>query len=329
MQPILNRLAALCAAFFLCAAPAGAASTWPSGPIRLVVPYGAGGSLDVIARVLATGLTAELGRGVIVENAPGGDGTVGVHRTLLARPDGYTFLVAISSNVTLPPLINASVDYHVSDLAAVAKVGTSGIVLAGRPDLKANTLPELAALSKTVKGGLTYGTLGVGSMQHLSMLGVSTQAGIDALLVPYNAAAQIASDVMGGHLDLISAGLPSLVPLIQQGKLKAYAVMSHDRDIGDPDIPALGEIPGLENLNFDLWTGVFAPKKTPQPIVQAMNQAIAKVLAKQEVIEQYRSLGVKTAQPMTPEAFSDFVLSDEKQMRELVEKAGIGRDSAK
>jgi tripartite-type tricarboxylate transporter receptor subunit TctC len=155
------------------------------------------------------------------------------------------------------------------------------------------------------------------------MLAVSARAGIHGLHVPYNAAAQIATDVIGEHIDLVVAGLPSLLPLVQHGKLKAFAVMSHDRDIGDMDIPSLGDTPGMQGLDFGLWTGVFAPKKTPKAILDQANHAFAQALQDPALIRTYRTMGVKVADPITPEKFSAFVNEDLIRLKATVKQEGI------
>ncbi|WP_447917978.1 Bug family tripartite tricarboxylate transporter substrate binding protein [Achromobacter aegrifaciens] len=305
---------------------AESAAGYPARPIRLVVSYGAGGSLDAMTRSLGQELGKELGQSAVVENFAGAGGTIGVKRVIAAAPDGYTLLMGITSDVALAPLTNETANYRSSDLLPIANIGTSGIVLIGRPDLQADNLAELLQLAKAQPGRLTYATSGSGSMQHVAMEDLKSRAGIDVQLIPYKSASNIVTDVLGGHVDLAVIGLPAVLPLIAQKKVKAYAVMSGKRDLGDKSIPAAGETPGLEGMDFALWTGMFAPKGTPAEIVEKMHVAVAKALTQPRVVEQFSKMGVEIAAPHSVAEFDAYVQNSQRQLQESVARVKIGLD---
>lgn len=315
--------ATACAVLGLAAAPAQAADAFPSQPIRLIVPYAPGGSLDAIARPLANELGARLGQSIIVENIAGASGTIGAARVVKARPDGHTLLLGITSNVALSPLVDSKVPYKTTDLAPVAKVGTSGLVLVARPDLPVSSMSDLIALAKRSPGKLSYGVPGSGSLYHLAMEDLNSTAGIDITLVPYSGAGQVGNDVMGSHLDLGLVGLPAFIPLIDSKKLKALAVMSKTRDIGAPDIPSASETGSLAQLDFSIWTGVFAPKDTPESIKATLHDAIVVVLADPDVKAQYARIGVAVAGPLSPSAYAEEIRQESVKLDAIARQNNI------
>lgn len=304
-------------------AQANNAATYPQRLVRLVVSYGAGGSLDAITRLLSQELGKELKQSFVVENIAGAGGVIGVKHVIGAAPDGYTLLMGITSDVALAPLTNIAAKYQVSDLAPVANIGTSGIVLIGRPDLPANNLAELIQLAKTQPGKLSYGTSGTGSLPHVAMENIKALAGIDIGFVPYKSASAITTDVLGGHIDLAIVGLPALLPMIQQKKVKALAVMSKKRDPGDKAIPSASETPGLQNIDFAFWTGMFAPKGTPSAIVGKMHDSVLTALKQPAVIEQFNKMGVELAPAQSVAEFDAYVKNSQRQLQEAVKRGKI------
>lgn len=302
---------------------AAQADGYPARPVRLIVPYGAGGSLDVMARLLANEMAKGLGQSVVVENVAGAGGTLGFKRVLSAPADGYTLLVGITSEVALAPTTNPSARYKATDLEAIAKLGTSGIVLIGRQDLAADSLQALLDLARAQPGKLRYATSGTGSLQHLAMEMAKLAAGVDIPFIPYKSASQITTDLVGGHIDLAIVGLPGVLPLIREGKVKAYGVVSRRRDIGNKAIPAFAETPALQSIDFHLWTGVFAPRGTPLGVVQKLHGAIAAALKQPEIARRYAELGVELAAPMSSSQFAQYVASQERDLRAAVEQSGI------
>ncbi|WPH17248.1 Bug family tripartite tricarboxylate transporter substrate binding protein [Variovorax paradoxus] len=329
----LSRIAALTIAAGLAAAgsaPAlaqGDAASYPNRPVRLIVSYGAGGSLDAMTRLLGQELGKVLGQSFVIENIAGAGGTIGVKRVIGAAPDGYTLLMGITSDVALAPLTNATARYQIADLTPVTNIGTSGIVLIGRPDLPANNLAELIQLARARPGQISYGTSGSGSLPHVAMENIKARAGLDIPLVPYKSASNITTDVLGGHIDLAIVGLPALLPMIEQKKVKALAVLSKKRDLGNKAIPSAGETPGLQDIDFAFWTGMFAPKGTPPAIVAKMHEAVAAVLKQPAVVEQFAKMGVEIAPPHSVKDFEAYVQNSQRQLREAVKRGRISASS--
>ncbi|WP_372387421.1 Bug family tripartite tricarboxylate transporter substrate binding protein [Xanthomonas axonopodis] len=302
---------------------AAAEANFPTKPVKLVVSYGAGGSLDVMARLLGTELAKVLGQPVVVENVAGASGTIGVKKVLGSAPDGYTLLLGITSEVALAPSTLPTAKYTSTDLQAVASVGTSGLVLVGNPKLKATNLAELIALSRSQPSGLHYGTSGAGSLQHLAIETLKQQADAHFVFVPYKSAAQVTTDVIGGTIDLAIVGLPAVQPFIANGKLKGFSVMSRQRDIGNQNIPSASELPALKDFNFTLWTGLFAPKGTPPEIVEKLHASTLQALEQPTLRQAYGEMGVAISPAMSSAEFSAYVSAEENNLKSAFDKSGI------
>ena len=290
----------------------------------MIVSYGAGGSLDVIARPLAAALGEELGQTpFMVVNIPGASGTIGVKKARDAAPDGYTLLIGTASEVVLAPMTVKGAGYQASDLTAIGKIATSGIVIAARPGLNVNSLEGLIALARSKPGNLSYGVPGAGSFHEVAMASLMRKAGIKLTMIPYTSSAKVSTDVVGGHVDIAVVGLPAVLPLIEAGQMKALAVMGRDRDIGNPAIPAVRETKGFEDFNFDLWTGVFAPRGIPPAIKASLQKAVTKLLEQPALRKQYAKLGITTAEPRPSIDFDRYVKAEEAKLKEAVTAGGI------
>lgn len=302
------------AAGLLTTAPASASTDYPQRPIRMVIPFPPGGSLDPIGRIMSEELSKALGQSVIVENVAGAGGTLGSARVATSAPDGYTVLVGITSNMSLAPLVMPGVRYTSDNFDAISLLGTSGLVLLARPDLPANNLAEVIALARAQPDTLSYGVPGAGSLYHLVMETLLQRTDSRITSIPYKGAGQASVDLIGGQIDLALLGLPAMLNFIDSKRLKPIAVMSGKRDIGNESIPTAAETPGLENIDYTIWTGIFTPKGTPEPIRAKLHDAISTILARPDVIKQYRDMGVAVAEPMTMEAFGKFVQSENEKL---------------
>lgn len=286
---------------------AHAQSSYPARPIKLIVPYAAGGSVDAFARVVAPGLEANLKQPVIIENIAGAGGSLGVNRVVKAPPDGYTILMGIVSDVVLAPLTESAVTYTYADLDPIGPLGTSGLALVAKPSLGINNLSSMIAYARANPGKLSYGATGAGSLPALAMESLKARTGVDMAFIPYASASKIALDVMGGHLDIGVSGLPALIEHIKSGKVAAVGVMSKDRDVGAPEMVSAGETRELQDMDFYFWTGLFAPKGTPQDATAKVNAAFAEVLKDGKVQARFKEYGVKLIEPMSPAQFGRFV----------------------
>ena len=308
-----------------CVSAAQAQAPWPSAkPITLIVPFTAGGSTDGIARLLGQKLGERLGKSIVIENAAGGGGTIGVAKATLAAPDGYTLVLGVDSPIAIANLINpAAVKYDaLKDLAPVGLINTAPMVLMARPDLPANNFTELLALARAEPGKLTYATSGIGTVLHLAMETITHQANIDLLHVPYRGGAQVITDLMGGQIDLAMLVSGSSIPAVLGKKVKGIVMTDDKRLPSLPDVPTLAETPGFENFKMISWTGLFAPAGTPPNIVARLNQELNQVLQASDVQAQLATQGALPGGGSAQD-FAEFVKSEQSRYEQIVKMANI------
>ncbi|MFA5912297.1 MAG: tripartite tricarboxylate transporter substrate binding protein [Burkholderiales bacterium] len=305
--------------FSMQAAVPAFADTWPSRPIKLIVPYPPGGSTDVTARLIADKLRAQLGQPVVVENKPGAGANIGADFVAKSPADGYTFLMATSTHVTNMSLYrNLPYDF-VHDLAPVAQTAFIPNVLVITPKIPVSTLAEFIAYVKDPKNTVNYGSAGNGSSQHLSAALFNSMAGGHMFHVPYKGGAPATADLIGGQIQVYFGPLVEVISYIKAGKIKALGITTKKRSPLLPDVPTIGEqLPGYE---VALWNGVLAPAKTPAEIVDKMNHAIVAVLHEPEIKTRLAEQG---SEPVgnTPEEFKHFIASEVGKWKELVKISG-------
>ena len=298
--------------------PLSASAQYPERPIKLIIPYAPGGTVDTFARVIGPALGARLGQPIVIDNIQGaGQVPIGIARLANAAPDGYTIGLGIVSDVVLAPLTDNTAAYTYRDLEAIAPLGTSGAGVVSKPSLGFKSLSDMIAYAKANPGKLSYGATGAGSLPALAMDALKRQARIDMAYVPYQSASKIALDVMGGHLDIAVSGLPALLEHIKSGKVSGIGVLSEEHDPGAPELPAAGDTPELKGINCIFWTGVFAPKGTPAAIVNRVNAAFADVMRDEKVRARFRDFGVKISEPMSPANYAKFVAASHAQWEAL------------
>jgi tripartite-type tricarboxylate transporter receptor subunit TctC len=268
-------------ALTMAAAACGAqAQDWPNKPVRVVVPFAAGGSTDVAARLVAEYLSRAFGQQVYVENRTGANGVIGIEAVAKSDPDGYTLLVAPDAIASNPHVYK--VNYALKDLTPVVQLSRQPIVLAAHPSLGVNTMAELIALARK-QPGIRYGTgSGVGSAQHMVVQWFAQLAGVELEQVPYRGGGQAINDLIAGHVQLGALGSTPLIPHYKAGKLLLLAQTTEARSQSLPDIPTFQES-GIKGLVLDQWLGVFVPAGTPGPIVARLNGEIGKALADQAI----------------------------------------------
>lgn len=300
-----------------------AQAAFPERPIHLVVGYTPGGSNDIVARIIAQPLGEALGTTVIVENRAGAAGAIGADYVAKAAPDGSTLLVASASPVVITPHTLPKIPFNtLTDFAPVNTVGLTPEAIAVGPKLKVTSLKELLALAR--KQTVTLSSSGNGGLPHLT-IELLTQASQGKILhVPYKGAAPAISDTMAGHVDGIVMDLPPLFSLIQEGRLKALAVTSAKRFDLLPQLPtAQEELPGFTVTN---WMGVFAPAKTPKAVVDRLDAALKKVVAREDVKAQLLKNAVVPSVMATPDAFQRFVAEEFHRWGKLVDDKKIRSD---
>jgi tripartite-type tricarboxylate transporter receptor subunit TctC len=265
---------------------ATAAKSWPSRAIHLIVPFPAGSSPDLIARILTERLAPALGQPVIVENRPGAGGNLGTALVAKAAPDGYTIGLSIPGPLAVNTVLYRKMEYDpFQDLAPVSLVGASPNVLVVDPKLKVNSVKEFVALAKSQPGKLSYGSVGNGSASHLTMELFKEAAGIELVHVPYPGSPQVNTAILGGQ---VAAGFvvpATAMPLVQAGKLKALATTTSVRSIVLPEYPTLAEA-GYPDVVSTAWNAVVAPAKTPQPIVERLNRELVAILRSEDAREK-------------------------------------------
>jgi tripartite-type tricarboxylate transporter receptor subunit TctC len=299
------------------------AGTWPERPITLIVPFAAGGSTDVTARLLAEKLGAELGQTIIVDNRPGAGSNLGSAIAAKSAPDGYTLLLATSTlaaNVSLYKRMGFDLQ---KDLTPISQLTRIPNVLTINNNVPAKTVPEFIAYARSSKGAVNYGSSGNGASQHLAAELFKKMAKVEMTHVPYRGGALANNDLIGGQIQVVFAPLVEVLPYIQAGTLRALAVTTKDRIPLLPDLPTMNEtMPGFEVV---LWNGLFAPTGTPQAIVDRLAAATQKVMMDAGLQKQVSEQG-STVVANSPGEFKPFLSAEIQKWGELVKLSGASLD---
>ncbi|HLU14810.1 MAG TPA: tripartite tricarboxylate transporter substrate binding protein [Burkholderiaceae bacterium] len=270
---------------------AAAAEDWPSRDIKIIVPFGAGGASDGVARALGQRLSESLGQSVVVENRTGAGGSIGVGVVARSKPDGYTFLLGSTSEIVQYPLIYPNANYDVqTDLTTISSVSSSPLVLIANSELEVDTLSELVAKSKATPHGLVYGSAGIGASTHLAVELLMSAGDFEMRHIPYRGSANIVSDVVAGTLHTAMPTLSAIKPFATDERLKLIAVSSADSTPLLPGVPGMAEA-GLEDFDVALWTGLFAPAGVDAEIVEKMHAAVQDALQSSELQQAFSNLG--------------------------------------
>ena len=320
---ILNHFAAgYCAAIFSVAC-AFAQAAYPDKPIHLIVPYPPGGPADTMGRAFGSKLSVALGQPVIVENRPGAGGGVGSAAVAKSAPDGYTLLVGSAGTHAINPAVYANLPYDpLKDFAPVTQLATSGLVLVVTPKLPAKNVKELIELAKAKPGEITFGSPGNGSSPHLAGELLASMSGVRMQHVPYKGSAPALIDVIGGRINFMIDALPTLLPQIKAGTVRAIAWSGPARSKLIPEVPTLAES-GVPGYQVVVWFGLFAPAGTPRDVVNRLNAETGKILKLPEVKEILSGYDLT---PSTPEQFAATIKSDIAAWAKLVKESGAHVD---
>lgn len=305
----------------LSGAAGAAAQDWPQRPVRLIVPYAAGGGTDIVARVLAQKLGEKFKQSFIVEDKPGASGMIGAQYVAKGPPDSYTFLVASPAEVALNQNLFTNMTYDpAADLAPITLLAWTPLVFAAHPDLPASTPAELIKLARAER--VNFSSPGIGSSHHLAGEYFNLIEATKLVHVPYRGAAPAVTDAVAGQVKLTISGMPPVVPFLKASKLKAIAVTSKRRSPAFPDVPALAETPGLESFDFTNWFGLLARAGTPQPVLDKLAAACAEILKDPKVREV---LQTQAAVPVgdTPAEFRDFMREESAKYARIVKLTGV------
>lgn len=305
------------------ALPAQAAEDdYPNRTVKIIVPFAAGGSTDVVARILAEKLAVELKQSFVVDNRAGASGNIGAELVAKSPADGYTLLMGTTGVLSINGHLYKSLSYDPDkDFTPVSYTSLITNILVVNPDVPARTVPELVRLAKSKPGSLTFASSGSGSSTHLSGELFKSLAGVDILHVPYRGSSQALIDVISGQVTMLFDNAPSAIPFIQQGKLRAVAVTSKRRLPNLPDVPTIEEsgVAGYESLS---WSGIVAPAATPGPVIAKLNAAIERILKMEEVKQRFAAMGVEPVGGM-PEVFARHVRVESDKWGKLIKAANI------
>ena len=300
------------------------AETYPARQITLIVPFAAGGSNDMVARVIGKKLSEVWGQPVVIDNRPGAGGVIGSAAAAGAAPDGYTLLL-VSSTFTINPAIKKSIPFDtIKDFTPVAFIARSPLLLTTSNKLEVKSAKDLLALARHKPGQITYASAGPGSINQIAAELIALSAGVKVMHVPYKGGAPALNDLIGGHVDMYVSSLPQVLQLAKDGQTRALAVTSAKRTPQLPDVPTLAES-GLEGFELSSWWGIVGPAGLPANIVNALNAEIGKMLALPELAAILANEGAE-AESMTPQAFGELMREETRRWTKVAHEANISID---
>ncbi|MGB6104968.1 MAG: tripartite tricarboxylate transporter substrate binding protein [Pusillimonas sp.] len=312
----------LTSALTLAGVSAQAADAWPAQPIRLVVPFAAGGGVDNVARALAAQLSEELSETVVVENRLGAGGMIATDHVARSAPDGYTLLMATQTTLAVAPILASTPGFDPKTaFAGAGLVASSPMLLVANPQFAPRNVGQLIDLAKRDPGQVNFASGGIGSSPHMAGEMLALQTGIKLTHIAYKGEQPALTDVMGNHVPIMFSNLPAALPLVQAGKLHALAISSAQRSAVVPDLPTIAEsgVPGFDAVT---WFGVVAPKGTPQEIVQQLGQAIKQSVANPQLRQKLEGQGL-TVQPLEPAEFDTYIAAEYDKWERVIKDANI------
>jgi tripartite-type tricarboxylate transporter receptor subunit TctC len=320
MRRVRPWLLAIAGLMGLVAGPAAAQQDYPNRPIRLIIPFPAGGSNDIVGRAIATQMGERLGKQIVVDNRTGAGGVIGSELASKATPDGYTILVISIAHTVNPWLYKLPYD-PIKAFTPIGIMGTGTNVVTVHPSLPANNLKDLLAMAKEKPGEHSYASAGVGTFQHLGAELFKLEAKVNLLHVPFRGGGPALVDVLGGHNKIMFSSLVQAVPHIKSGRLRALATGGKERIPALADVPTVSEagVPGYEALN---WWGLLAPAGTPPAIIERLHKALSEAQDAPEIQAQFEKEGAATRKMSTAD-FSTFIDSEMKKWERVVKEAGI------
>jgi tripartite-type tricarboxylate transporter receptor subunit TctC len=318
---ILHRVASLFALLWLVPAAPCTAQDYPSRPVKMIIPFGAGGPTDIFTRLLAEELRKSLKEPFVMENRPGAGTIIGTDAAAKSPPDGYTLLMISATQTTTETLVPNKPFKLMRDFVPVASLLNSELVMVVHPSVPVNTVKEFIALAKSKPGALNYASSGVGSNYHMAGELFKNLTGTDILHVPYKGSSGARNDIISGQIEMMFDSLPSMVPMIKAGRVKALGTTGKVRSAILPDVPTLAEA-GVPGYEATIWIGLMVPTGTPQPIVTLLSTEINKILARPDVKEAWEKQGA-TPMIMKPEEFGVYVQSEIDKWAKLIKANNI------
>ncbi|MBL8351129.1 MAG: tripartite tricarboxylate transporter substrate binding protein [Burkholderiaceae bacterium] len=303
-------------------AAAQAQAAWPGKTVRIVAAGPAGGSADIVARVLADQLGKLTGQTVIVEAKPGAGGVLAVNDMAMAAHDGHTLLVGVNSLVSEIPHIVKQAANMARQIKPVAEIARGGLVMVGNPALPAKTLPEVIAYVKANPGKVNFASYTAGTISHVMGLQLNKAAGIDMTHVGYKGSTPALQDLMGGHVQLMFDGMATSIPLVKGGKIKAFAVSTPKRSALLPEVPTFAEL-GYPQLEAIGWMGLWLPPDVPAPVQAQIRDAALKAIAQPALRDRLQEIGFEVGQPRTPEQLSAALAADCDRVGAVLQSVGF------
>ncbi|MDC7785431.1 tripartite tricarboxylate transporter substrate binding protein [Rhodoplanes sp. TEM] len=305
---------------------AAAADPFPSRTVTLIVGYAAGGTGDVVARLIAAKLAPRLGQTVVVENRPGGSGGIAAQAVARATPDGHTVLVGQSAEIAINPHLLKNVGYDPDTELMPVALGTDvALALAIPPKAPYATLDDLLKTARSKPNGLSFASAGAGTPGHFAGELLKSRTKTPLVHVPYKGAGPALNDLLGGHVDLYFSGFPAVMPHVKSGSLKVLGVSSKRRATGAPDVPTVAELTGIKEFDITLWQGFFVPRGTPREVVEKLNGEINAILSEPDVKKTLVDAGAEV-NPMSVAEFTAFVKQQSDAYRALVKETGVAVD---
>ncbi len=300
------------------------APNYPTRPVKIIVPFAAGGPADNFARFMGQRLQDALGQSFVVDNRPGGGSVIGTDVAAKAAPDGYTLLMMSNTHTVNETLIANKPFALMRDFVAVAPVNSSDLVLVAHPSLKANTLKEVIALAAKQPGKLNYASSGPGTPYHMAGELFKSMANVYLVHIPYRGSTGARTDVIGGQVDMMFDAVTTMTEQVKAGKVKAIATTGRQRSDVLPDVPTMNEA-GVPGYEATIWLGLMAPKGTPKAVVDRLNEAVSKIVSQPDVKQLWAKQGAAPL-VMTPEAFDKYARDDVVKWSNVIKTAGIKAD---
>jgi tripartite-type tricarboxylate transporter receptor subunit TctC len=313
---------AICCLAAVAAAPAATAQSYPAKPVRIVVHFPPGGPTDLVARLVGQRMSEAWGQQVIVDNRPGAGGVIGVELVVRSQPDGHTLLFATGGSMSITPALGKKLPYDVfSDVTPVSLLVINPQLLVLHPSVPANSVAELIRLAKARPGQLNYASVGPGSPQHLGMELLKSLTGTDMVHIPYKGTAPAVTDLLAGQVSFMFNSMPSVLPHVRVGRLKALAVSTGRRSPAVPDIPTVAEA-GVPGFHYATWYGLFAPAATPKDVIAKVNAEVNRILQDKEIARRLISEGAEPA-PGTPEDLGKYMRAEYEQWKKTIAAANL------
>jgi tripartite-type tricarboxylate transporter receptor subunit TctC len=298
-----------------------AAQTWPTRPVKIVVPFAAGGPADNYARFLAQRLQEAFGQSFVVDDKPGGGSVIGTDIVAKSPADGYTLLLMSNTHTVNETLLPNKPFVLTRDFTGIAPINYSDLVLVAHPSLKASNVRELVAQAKAQPGKINYASSGPGTPYHMAGELFKSMAGVYLVHIPYRGSSGARTDVMGGQVDLMFDAVTTMAEVVKSGKVKALATTGLQRSAVLPDVPTVHEA-GVPQYEGTIWLGLLAPKGTPRPIIDRLNEAVSKIASQPEVRQLWARQGA-TPMVMTPAAFDKYIQDDMAKWARVIKSANI------